>query len=54
MAVIKTLKQGVTGLDMFNAVRNSDEVSNVFKDRIPEGTLTNIKDIQAAMAEYQN
>lgn len=54
MAVIKTLKQGVTGLDMFNAVRNSDEVSSIFKDRIPEGTLTNIKDIQAAMAEYQN
>lgn len=52
MAVIKELKTSVTGVDMFNAIRNSDSVTNAFKDRIPEGTLTNLKDVQAAMEAY--
>lgn len=51
MAIVKTLKSTVTGLDMYNAIRN-DAVTNEFRERIPEGTLTNLKDVQQAMAEY--
>lgn len=51
MALVKNIKKTVTGLDIFNAIRN-DEVSSEFKERIPEGTLTNLKDVAAAMEQY--
>lgn len=51
MALVKNIKETVTGLDIFNAVRN-DEVSSEFRERIPEGTLTNLKDVAAAMEQY--
>lgn len=51
MALVKNIKETVTGIDIFNAVRN-DEVSSEFRERIPEGTLTNLKDVAAAMEQY--
>ena len=51
MALVKNIKETVTGLDIYNAIRN-DEVSDEFRNRIPEGTLTNLKDVAAAMEQY--
>ena len=51
MALVKNIKETVTGLDIYNAIRN-DEVSSEFRERIPEGTLTNLKDVAAAMEQY--
>ena len=44
---VRALNKDVTGVDIYNAVRN--ELSDTFRDRIPEGNAANIKDVYKAM-----
>ena len=48
---VRALNKDVTGVDIYNAVRN--ELSDTFRDRIPEGNADNIKDVYKAMDNYE-
>ena len=48
---VRALNENVTGVDIYNAVRN--ELSDTFRDRIPEGNANNIKDVYKAMDNYE-
>ena len=44
------LKSGLSGVDLYNAVRNSKD--DFFKSRLPEGREDNVREVKAAIDEF--